>query len=121
MNTFKWTLIVVYSIVFLSKSDAQINNFSDVRQSFSISLGLEQAYFKDLNFSPLNYTGFGGSLNLDYTKKRPSDDLFFTKLQLAATQLSAIPENTNSSNTAINLSLGYLKKIGKNESPSPFI
>lgn len=74
-----------------------------------VQAGLEQGYFKDLNFSPLNYSSLGLAIKLAYERELKNNDRIFFSINPQLGRLkSEASEYTKSDHYNVNLELGYL-------------
>jgi hypothetical protein len=82
-----------------------------------LQIGLEKGYFKDLNFSPLNYSSRGLAINLGYQRFFKNDDRFFFSSDFQSGELNtAVSDFNTSDHYNLNLEIGYLKNIPNNTS-----
>jgi hypothetical protein len=77
-----------------------------------LQFGLERGYFKDFNFSPLNYSSSGLVVNLGYQRYLKNDNCLFFSTNIEVGELNtAVSEFNTSDHYNLNLELGYLKNI----------
>lgn len=82
---------------------------SQNKNALRAQVGLEQGYYKDLNFSPLNYSSLGLAVKLAYERElRNNDQLFFSINPQLGRIRSEASEYTASDHYNVNLELGYL-------------
>lgn len=77
MKTIKYFLLIL--IVALTYSKVYSQKDSTIQNSITISTGLNQGYFKDLNFSPLNYSISGVNYGITYSRRK-NKSIFLTSL-----------------------------------------
>lgn len=83
--------------------------------------GYVQNYYKDLNFSPLNYEGKGFGGQIEYQRFTKNKNLFFTELSVQYTNIEAdISRFTQSMNIVGNINFGYLKRMNKANLSTPW-
>ncbi len=82
------------------------------KNALRVQVGLQQGYFKDLNFSPLNYSSIGLAVKLGYERELKNNDrLFFTINPQLGRLRSEASKYTTSDHYTINLELGYLADL----------
>jgi len=92
------------------------------RNKIQLHFGLEQGYFKDLNFSPMNYSSRGKAIHLGYQRHLKNDDRIFfsSNFHLGELKFGELNPDVSEFNTAnhynFNLEIGYLKNINNNTS-----
>lgn len=87
-----------------------------------IGVGYVQNYYKDLNFSPLNYEGKGLGGQLEYQRFTNKKGLFLVELNFQSTAIEAdISKFTESMNLIGNLNIGYLKRLNKSNSKTHWL
>ncbi|WP_341225946.1 hypothetical protein [uncultured Arcticibacterium sp.] len=97
------TIIILVLCSFASKAQ---------QKSLSIDLGVNQGFFKDRVFSPVNYHSYGTTFGVEYRKVNSGDDIFLAKFSGAISTLKSdysIFFDTN--DYQVNLELGYLKNV----------
>jgi hypothetical protein len=99
--------LVIFSLTVQAQNDETIK-----KNSVQMQLGWEQGFFKDANFSPLNYTTGGFVFQMGYQRITNNDDLFFfsSDLNLGA-MLTSLSEYATSARYTANIEMGYLKNI----------
>jgi hypothetical protein len=108
------SLALLFSTGFLT---AQNTYAPQYRNTFTVTLGLHQGYFKDQNFSPLNYRGSGTRIGLGFARNTKNGDRWHTGLGFGLTSLkSGIAGQFPVDRYLLDLSVGYLKGMaGNNE------
>ncbi len=82
-----------------------------------LQFGLESGYFKDLNFSPLNYSNSGLAISLGYQRYLKNDNRLFFSSNIQLGELNtAVSEYNSSDHYNVNLELGFLGNIPVNAS-----
>jgi hypothetical protein len=82
-----------------------------------LQFGMERGYFKDLNFSPLNYSSGGLVVNSGYKRYFKNNDRLFFSVNTQLGELNtAVSEFNTSDHYNFNIELGYLKNIPVNSS-----
>ena len=111
MHIIKNTILLLICLLFWTTGNAQTETDTR-RKSIGLKIGFDQTYFKDLNFSPLNYKGSGLVLDLDYRKKTKNDNLFLTRLDYSSTTLEAsASEATQTDRYSAHVEFAYLKNL----------
>lgn len=111
MRIIKSTICLLFCLLYLTSGNAQTEE-KNRNRSIGLMIGFDQTYFKDLNFSPLNYTGNGLVIDLDYQKRTKNDNLFLTRLDYASTTLvAAASESTATDRYSAHVEFGYLKNL----------
>jgi hypothetical protein len=108
----KYLIVSIITILSYSKLSAQLDSVTHNR--ISISTGLNLGFFKDLNFSPLNYATSGTNYRLTYLRNN-SKNIFLTSVDFNnnkanTTQDTGFPESEYIQGK---LKIAYLKKINK--------
>lgn len=102
---------------------SQVDTTKTSQNSLGIRVGYNQGYFKDLNFSPLNYTEAGMLFGLTYTKLSSKEkgvlnvDLEFSSSQLKTKKSSYLVSNS----TLANLEISYLRRVSSSKDLSFYI
>jgi len=87
-----------------------------------LQFGLERGYFKDLNYSPLNYSSIGLVVNSGFGRYLKNDNRLFFSANFQFGELNtAVSEFNTSGHYNINLELGFLKNIPINSSEIKFL
>lgn len=90
------------------------------KNTIQLQVGLEQGLFKDLNFSPMNYSSRGLAANLGYQRNLKNDDCFFFSSNFQFGELkfgelyTYITDFNTSDHYNFNMEFGYLKSIPNN-------
>ncbi len=107
-------LLVLTTSTFLT---AQITRTENSRNNLTLTIGLNQGYFKDQNFSPLNYRSTGPRFGLAYTRNTAAGHQWSTEL---GASLNTLKNPTNyeldPDRYQIDIALGYLKALNNNTS-----
>lgn len=83
------------------------------RNQLTFTVGAHQGYFKDQNFSPLNYRAGGIRLGLGYSRTTPSGHQLSADMGLGLTNLkSDASEFHQTDRYLVDLSFGYLRAVG---------
>jgi len=87
------------------------------KNAINLSAGLETGYFKDLNFSPLNYKSTGVAINFGYSRSFKNGSRFFllTNPQVGAISTEASEAHKADHYTA-DIGIGYLVQLPMNAS-----
>lgn len=82
------------------------------RNQITLTIGGQKGYFKDENFSPLNYRSGGLRFGLGYDRITTTGQLISAELGVNLTTLTAnVPEPRKPDRFLIDLSLGYFKAL----------
>lgn len=82
------------------------------QKSLSIDLGVNQGFFKDQVFSPVNYQIGGTAFGVEYRKVKQSNNIFLAKFSGAISKLNSdYSSYFTTSDFQANLELGYLKNV----------
>ncbi|MFK7946340.1 MAG: hypothetical protein AB8G11_02030 [Saprospiraceae bacterium] len=105
----KQIFIIVSIILFTLSMYAQNKPI----HTLDATLGYNHGYFKDLNYSPLNYTTNGGIINFDYQRRNiKKGHLLNVGLDFNANQISSDVATYYRANYLIaNINLSYLKRV----------
>ncbi|MBN2263059.1 MAG: hypothetical protein JW735_09105 [Prolixibacteraceae bacterium] len=110
----KAVCVLIVLLVFSFSIRAQ-NNETIMKNSVQMHLGWEQGYFKDANFSPLNYVSGGLAIQMGYQRNTKNDDLIFISTDFVPGALINMhSEYATSARYIANIEMGYLKEIGNN-------
>lgn len=86
-----------------------------------IGVGYVQNYYKDLNFSPLNYRGQGIGGQIEYRRFTQNENMLFAEINVQQANIEAdVSRFTESLNISGDISLGYLKRMNKDNSKTQF-
>jgi hypothetical protein len=111
-------LIITITLLLLSISGivAQENNTEPKRKNaLNLQVGLERGYFKDANFSPLNYAVGGLAASIGYRRNLNHNHCLFFVSDVHMGQITTSVSDFNTSDHyKVNLELGYLKSIPLN-------
>jgi hypothetical protein len=114
------TLTFIITLLLLSILTITAQDLKDKvirKNTLHLQLGLEDGYFKDLNFSPLNYSSRGLVVNLGYQRYLKKDDHLFFSANIQPGELTtAASEFNTSDHYNLNLEFGCLKNIRNNAS-----
>lgn len=95
-----------------SVSQAQEASSSLKSNRIGLELGWNQAWFRDLNFSPLNYSAGGVDIGINYQHTTTNQHQIFANIGFSPTSLKARPTDFFDSDRYLaNLKIGYLRKI----------
>ena len=96
-----------------SQSKQSLDTTADFKNSIGFEIGYNQAYLKDINFSPLNYTGGGILYSLMYTHQIPEGiGIFNVDVDFSAGTIGTDANDFfDSSYTLVNAEISYLRKI----------
>lgn len=112
----KTLTILILLILSCQKSEAQIDSLRIKRNNISIKLGYDNTLFKDLNFSPLNYSSNSFGVQVGYVREFKKGNELFTNAGFSnGTLQSKASDYFNSDRYLINFKLGYLQKITSKE------
>jgi hypothetical protein len=89
MKTIKYFLLIL--IVALTYSKVYSQKDSTIQNSITISTGLNQGYFKDLNFSPLNYSISGVNYGITYSRIN-NKSIFLTSIDFNNNKINTIQQ-----------------------------
>lgn len=108
----------LYPLLFLVVSnclDAQVASTQSYRNNLTLSFGLNHGYFKDQNFSPLNYRSPGTRFSLAYTRSTAAGHQWSTEL---GGSLNTLKNPVNSSidpdRYLVDIAFGYLRALNGN-------
>jgi len=106
------SFVFVLSFMLCSNFVFSQENTKELKKTYSLSLGYEKSYFKDINYSPLNQNGNGAVLQFQYEKQLKNNNLFSFGLDLpfAITQ-PKIANHFKAIQTIANIEVAYLKKL----------
>lgn len=105
-------LLIIFTLTAQSPRDKIIRN-----DEIYLQFGLERGYFKDLNYSPLNYSSGGLVVNSGYQRYFNNNDRLFFSVNIQPGELNtAVSEFNTSDHYNFNIELGYLKNIAVNAS-----
>lgn len=109
----KVTLIILLCIFGLSLfAQVEEQPMNKMKNALRIQAGLEQGYFKDLNFSPLNYNSIGLAIKFGYEREMKNNDLLFFTINPQLGRIrSEASKYTTSDHYNVNLELGYLVEL----------
>jgi len=111
-------LSIALCVLFFNKNSAAQDVEPPIKnKSFTLSLGYEKSYFKDVNYSQLNQQGNGAVLQFQFQKKLKSNAIFSGALDLpfAITKPKAA-DHFKAIQTIANIEIAYLKNVSlKNE------
>lgn len=105
---------ILILIVSLTYSQVYSQKDSTTQSSITISTGLNQGYFKDLNYSPLNYSSSGINYWVAYSKKNVRN-IFLTSLEFSNNKLNTIQQTgfPKSKYLQGRLKIAYLKSVNR--------
>lgn len=91
------------------------------KNTVNLNLGFAKGFFKDKNYSPLNYSSRDFSIDLGYLRALKNKNLlFFSSSFQTGTLSTPVSEFSSSDHYNINLELGYLFKLPHNISKTDF-
>lgn len=104
-------------LAFSPNLNGQIVSTENYRNSLTLTIGLNQGYFKDQNFSPLNYRSPGARFGLAYARNTAAGHQWSTELGLS---LNTLKNPTNfridPDRYQIDIAFGYLRALNANTS-----
>lgn len=108
----KYFLLIV--IVALTYSKVYSQKDSTIQNSITISTGLNQGYFKDLNFSPLNYSISGANYGITYSR-RNNKSIFLTSLVFNNNTINTMQQTVFPEANYLQgkVKIAYLRKVNK--------
>ena len=112
MKTIKYFLLIL--IVALTYSKVYSQKDSAIQNSITISTGLNQGYFKDLNFSPLKYSISGVNYGITYSRIN-NKSIFFTCIDFNNNTINTIQQTVFPKSKYLQgkLKIAYLRKVNK--------
>ena len=112
----KITLISTLFLLCIITLAAQNGRDEVIRKNIlQLQFGPELGYFKDLNFSPLNYSNSGLAINFGYQRYLKNDNRLFFSAGFSPDELKTDASEFNTSDHYnLNLELGFLKNIRTN-------
>ncbi|MEM6770075.1 MAG: hypothetical protein AAF597_05775 [Bacteroidota bacterium] len=103
-------LICACSTQLAGQSDVFAN---DYQNQITLTIGLNQGYFRDRNFSPLRYRTSGLRLGLGYQRRTKAGHLVGVDLNAGILRLNTDAASyLKSSRYVLDFSLSYLRKVG---------
>ncbi len=109
MKQLKWPLFILSILLF---SQSMYGQKEGVKKEFGITVGINSGYFKDINFSPLNYRQSGPVFGLNYLRTKDNKTHFGIELTAGINSLnSKVTERFKSDYYIGNLRVEYLKRI----------
>ena len=114
----KITLISTLFLLCIITLAAQNGRDEVIRKNIlQLQFGPELGYFKDLNFSPLNYSNSGLVIDFSYQRYLKNANRLFVSTGISSGDLNtAVSEFNTSDHYNFNLELGFLKNIPINAS-----
>ena len=111
-KTIKYFLLIL--IVALTYSKVYSQQDSTIQNSITFSTGLNQGYFKDLNFSPLNYSISGVNYGITYSRIN-NKSIFLTSLDFNNNKVNTIQQTVFPKSKYIQgkVKIAYLRKVNK--------
>ncbi|WP_291727224.1 hypothetical protein [Bernardetia sp.] len=118
----KTVLLLMSCTIFFSyytKAQTKEKNLNQIistlskKNNIGIQIGGNYSYFKDLNYSPLNYLGRGVLLGINYQRITKKGDIFFSNIDFSSSTIKPNKEieSFEADYYLANLEVGYLKKI----------
>lgn len=116
MNRTRYLILYLLSVISTCLS-AQTVNTPIYRNNLTLTVGLNQGYFKDQNFSPLNYRSTGKRFGLTYARNTAAGHQWSTELGLSFNKLKN-PTNflIDPDRYQIDIAFGYLRALNSNTS-----
>lgn len=116
-------LLIIVLVLFSSgRVFAQNTDQPIYRNNVTLTFGLNRGYFKDVNYSPLNYTAPGKHFGISYARNTAAGDRWNTGigLDLGTVKSAADDPRIKPDRYRIDLSLGYLKGLSGNDEERQF-
>jgi hypothetical protein len=109
-NIFATIILIIFRVILLK---AQVTETKPIKRNmFNFQVGFEYGYYKDLNYSPLNYSARGTVLGIEYQRLVHNQNrLFFSSNFQIGNLHSSASEYFVSKHYNLNLKLGYLVNI----------
>ncbi|TXF88817.1 hypothetical protein FUA23_13290 [Neolewinella aurantiaca] len=112
-SSYLFPLLLLLCSITLSAQNVYAPQYTN---TFTISLGLHQGYFKDQNFSPLNYRASGLRVGFGYARNTKGGNRWHTGLGFGLTELKSGIENQLATDRfLLDVSVGYLKGLAGND------
>lgn len=105
-------ILLLFFLLSLSYSANAQEKVPLKKNNLSILAGYNGSYFKDLNYSPLNYTANGIAIALGYKRQSQNNNLWYINFDLSYASLASNASDFFSADRYLsNLEIGYLKNI----------
>lgn len=106
-NNFKKVFFLSVCLAVSTNLTAQL-----YKNELGVSIGVDQNYFKDSNFSPFSYNGKGSIFKIQYRHIKPSGkEIFETSLDINKLMLQSTLLNGSTDYLSSKLSLNYLRRV----------
>ncbi len=94
---------------------AQSTDIPVYRNNLTLTIGLNQGYFKDQNFSPLNYRSVGPRFGLTYSRNTAAGHQWSTELGVSLNTLkNSVNFPSDPDRYQIDIAFGYLRAVASN-------
>ncbi len=121
MNHIKHLIVLILVIVSFEVL-AQNSPIPESKNQIQFLVGYNQTYFKDLNFSPLNYDASSFGVGIQYLRSTQRNNYFFANIDFSPSVLkAAISEFNDADRYLANLEIGFLVNLTKSKEKWNFL